>query len=294
MDQRKQLVEVLGYKIFAERVSRRRGFTKPRALRHSWHLELNRILIIVFGVRVSVRHPSLEEAAKRKAVFRYRQVVNSGLGYFHLDPMPSEEELTAFYKYDYWAERGGKDELRVKARDLAHFDMIKSLVPDSIGIGKTFANFGAGEGGVSHLMWSLGMNIVNIEPSGIEDCYSSRWATVESISELPESSIDFLYGSHSLEHVQSVDDFGVAAQKVLRPGGFMFWEVPNADDPSWASERAVQVPHTYYFSASFFESWFRRTVLVSGFQEHERIGNVDAWRESMDPLGPVIRAVGQI
>ena len=119
---------------------------------------------------------------------------------------------------------------------LVHYHLLKKYIPEFFNSGKkTIVNFGAGGGGISNLFWFDGFEIINVEPSGTPQSYESNWKTIDSIYELDEeeSSIDLLYGSHSLEHVQSINDFKKVSSKVLKSGGYMFWEVLTLMHQKW-------------------------------------------------------------
>jgi 2-polyprenyl-3-methyl-5-hydroxy-6-metoxy-1,4-benzoquinol methylase len=89
--------------------------------------------------------------------------------------MPSEKELTQFYKEEYWDHRGDQDQT-VNPRDLSHYLDLRSLAGKVIDAPELkFLNFGAGHGGLSHIMWGIGANIVNIDPSIPPVSYATRW-----------------------------------------------------------------------------------------------------------------------
>ena len=225
-------------------------------------------------------------------------------GYYYVDPMPSKEQLDAYYKNLYWDWRNnkwnGSKNHGASPRDLVHYHLLKKYIPEFFNSGKkTIVNFGAGGGGISNLFWFDGFEIINVEPSGTPQSYESNWKTIDSIYELDEeeSSIDLLYGSHSLEHVQSINDFKKVSSKILKSGGYMFWEVPNAYAPgSGYFENEIAVPHTYYFTLKFFNNWFDEIILNKCYEQSHRIeiGKVEDWEEYENQKGPVIRALGKM
>ena len=118
---------------------------------------------------------------------------------------------------------------------------------------------------------------------------------LDDISNVKDNSVDLIYGSHSLDHVQNIDAFKAEIMRVLKPGGFLFWEVPNADCPSNGAQKGkVDIPHTYYFETSFFKKWFARTILCGGYQQSHKFDVIQDWKKFENNKGRVIRALGQI
>ena len=76
---------------------------------------------------------------------------------------------------------------------------------------------------------------------------------------------DQIKSYHSaIRNVSDINTVLKEAYRVLKPGGFMFWEVPNADCPSNGAQKGqVDVPHTYYFETNFFEKWLNLFRQVS-------------------------------
>ncbi len=184
-------------------------------------------------------------------------------GFWYLDPMPSEQELSDFYAHAYWDNRGDKATLLHK-RDVEHLSVLNSLLPSLADSQRTIMNFGAGHGGISHLYHAMGHNIINIEPSDIEEFYSERWQTVATIDQAPVCDVDLFYSSHSLEHVQDIDAFLAKLQDRIDPKVGFFFEVLNCrvHNPEWefragGCDGQIRPPHTYYFTKDFFEAAFK-------------------------------------
>lgn len=250
---------------------------------------LNYSLGIIFNVRVSrsrqVRH---DRIAKR--IFSSCEVHLSEEGYWRLKPMPSGDDLDRYYGSAYWSSRGGKAN-GVTVRDMIHYGILKCEIPETLGVDHTFLNFGAGHGGISHLLWMDGLTIVNVEPSDLPIFYDSRWSTLREITGVPDCSIDLLYGSHSLEHVNDIDFFKNEFRRVLKPDGICFMEVPNARCPSNGAQlNRVDIPHTYYFEKKFFENWFDDVLICETFDQTEQI---ESWIKARNDSGTVIRALGR-
>lgn len=253
---------------------------------------LNRFLVPLFGIRMNLTKVSRIHYQVARKTFGHSKVNLSHDGtYFYLNPMPKKDELEHYYFHHYWQERGDKN-IAVITRDLIHLSILAERIPQILVPGKTILNFGAGHGGISHLLWWKGMNVVNIEPSSMPQAYKSRWEILKSISQVPSNSIDLIYGSHSLEHVQDIDWVKQEIERVLRSPGWMFWEVPNAEAENGAMKEA---PHTYYFRQDFFARWLKRTTINEGFTtELEKDGEIELPSSQASSSGQVLRVLGTL
>ena len=139
-------------------------------------------------------------------------------------------------------------------------------------------------------MWLLGHNVINVEPSGLRKYYSERWTTFSDLSEVTDSSIEIVYGSHSLEHVPDIDRFLKLLKTKIQAEAYVFWEVPNADaSGNGPLEGKIVVPHTYYFQKAFFDNEFSRVIINETFKSRNEVSN---WELSKRVDGNVIRVIG--
>lgn len=266
---------------------------KERGLLGLLAVSINIFLTRAMGVRI-VKSNSIAGNPTARKVFSKCSLSYSNDGYYFLNPMPSVDDLNAYYSSLYWGSRAGKN-YGVSTRDIVHFEILKEYVSDILVEGRVFMNFGAGHGGISNLCWLEGMEIVNVEPSLLPQFYKERWNTLKDIRNVKNNSVDLMYGSHSLEHVQNIDAFKAEVMRVLKPGGFVFWEVPNAECPSNGAQRGkVDIPHTYYFEKTFFDKWFSRTILCGGYEQSHQFDVIQDWKSFENDKSPVIRALGQI
>jgi len=267
------------------------GYTlKKRSFSRLLTTSINSFLIRLFGVRI-IKYRSIAGNHTARKVFSKCTLNYSDDGFYYLNPMPSNDELNLYYSSLYWDSRSGKN-YGVNTRDIIHYKILNDNISEILSDGKVFLNFGAGHGGISNLFWLAGMQIINIEPSSLPEFYSERWITLKDIKQVENSSIDVIYGSHSLEHVQNIEAFKLEGARILKPGGFVFWEVPNSDCPDNGAQKGiVDIPHTYYFETKFFNNWFSRSLLCSGFEISQ---NLQDWQNFKDDKGSVIRALGQI
>ena len=248
---------------------------------------LNRAVVPLTGKIISIQGSHKNRYRSRRRIFGRRRVVRAGEGYYRLDPMPSEDHLRHFYSEMYWYSRAPK--AACQTRDFVHFDLITRTVKTAILPGKVFLNFGAGHGGISYLMRQAGMDVINVDPHAPQVQFETRWLNVTSLSAVPDKSVDFLYGSHSLEHVPDIEHSKSEIERVLKTNGLMFLEVPNAGAPGG---KKLRIPHTYYFERSFFLGWIDEIVLCESFTGEEVV--IEPAQEASEAPGSVIRVLGRL
>jgi len=231
---------------------------------------------------------------KFQKIFLNRQItLSDDQNYYYLDPIPSSKELDDYYSNSYWDVFPTKIK-GLSYRDIVHFNILKEYMINKIIKNNTFLNFGAGHGGLSHLMWSNNMHVINIEPSGLPNFYNNRWKTLQNIDQVETNSIDILYGSHSLEHVQNLENFKKEVKRVLKSDGYLFWEVPNAEKTEGDKEYPdIVIPHTFYFKKSFFKAWFSKTLLCETYNKLHNY-NLENYCNVINNNGKIIRAIGQL
>lgn len=253
---------------------------------------INKILSNLFKIKI-IKSNSIIENKIAKKIFGKSKLSYSDEGYWFLNPMPSKLELKSYYSSVYWDSRSGKT-FGVNVRDLIHYEILNYYIPNEMSYKKTFLNFGAGHGGLSHLCWLKGMSVINVEPSLLPNLYNERWESFSSLSKVPSNSADIIYGSHSMEHVHNIELFKEEIHRIIKPCGYLFWEVPNADCPSdGAQNNRIDIPHTYYFQKKFFYNWLYEILLCEGFQSHRLSNNIQDWLNHKDSKGGVIRVLGR-
>lgn len=250
---------------------------------------LNRILVPLLGLELVLQWdvPRQKFSAPKKAFGQ--SVLTAGEHFSYLVPSPSREDLEDYYQSLYWDSRGGLAG-SVQIRDLIHYSILQNYIGDELVPGASFLNFGAGHGGISHILWKEGLHIRNVDLAPSPGSYSQRFATARALEEVPDDSVDIIYGSHSLEHVHDIDSFIAEVERVLRPSATMFWEVPNCEI---SSQQGKHPPHTYYFRRSFFENWFTRVLLLDSWSDDVTAG-IDQWELARSPSGKYLRALGKL
>ena len=217
------------------------------------------------GWQIKIARVDRENMKMERSIFSQRSsvpVLEEQKGYFRREILPADENLAEYYRNVYWTIRGGKSN-GVHERDINHFLLISKFLPHLISRGNTALNFGAGHGGISHLFWAAGMNVVNIEPSGLFNPYKERFSIINSLENLPDESVDIVYGCHSLEHVSDIEETRNLLNKKLKFPGWMFWQTPHAElTRAFQKERFVMPTNkNYLFEGRFFSLWMENLLL---------------------------------
>jgi hypothetical protein len=227
------------------------------------------------GLTLNARRPvfKLHIQKLKKTLFKRNSLTNfEELGYWKLTNMPSAEDLLRYYRQEFWSHRGDQDDT-VNSRDVSHYLDLRNLAGELFKAPRLkFLNFGAGHGGLSHIMWGLGADVVNIDPSIPPVSYLDRWRCFVSEEQALVGLGDLLpfsliYGSHSLEHVRDIEEtldffFSLSDSNTL----FLF-EVPDSlANGNGGKDGKVSPPHTYYFTWKFFHNNFSEIVELSSIK----------------------------
>jgi 2-polyprenyl-3-methyl-5-hydroxy-6-metoxy-1,4-benzoquinol methylase len=255
---------------------------------------INRVFIFIFNLKLEPYH-SIKENKIAKRIFSKRKLKYNQEGFFFISPMPTKKELEDYYKNAYWESRSSSNINQIlNRRDLVHYNLFVKFGKKYLTENNVFLNFGAGHGGLSHLMWSLGMEIINIEPSEIPINYDKRWSVFKEISCVKDNSIDIIYGSHSLEHVNDIDNFKIEIKRILKPNGILFFEVPNADFPGAGPLlNKIVIPHTYYFKKQFFNNWLNELILCESYEQNG-YSQIESFIDNTNKEGQVIISMGKL
>jgi SAM-dependent methyltransferase len=102
-------------------------------------------------------------------------------------------------------------------------------------------DFGAGIGTLSAVVRALGLDPVCLEPDARQRRELERqgFRTVASLTDLEDASLDYIYSSNVLEHIENDVETLVGLRRLLRPGGLLFLYVPAFQSLYSAMDRAV-------------------------------------------------------
>lgn len=179
-----------------------------------------------------------------------------------VEPQFEEALLSRYYEEYYWGNRDEAEGRHVSeaARpndmqlgwSIERIAWLAPHVPDFASV----IDFGAGDCAAGYLMRERAQ-VFAVDPSTKAQETSARY-DIEwrpTLAVCPE--VDLLFASHSLEHVH--DLVGVFEQMLgkVRPGGHLFFEVPNVSSKEVLT-KLCHTPHTFALSKASFEQLARR------------------------------------
>lgn len=163
--------------------------------------------------------------------YSVRRCLSCGL--YRLDPQPDDEELRLAYSGDYFRRAScyvGPTRWAVRLLDWMRSSSISSLLPD----GAVVLDVGCGDGSrLAGLARSRPWRLRGVEPDEQQasqakargvDVYNGFWEDAP----VQDESVDALLMHHVLEHLRRPRAGLVKCLRVLRPGGLLIIDVPNA------------------------------------------------------------------
>jgi SAM-dependent methyltransferase len=176
------------------------------------------------------------------------------LGFWFISPLPSQKELQDYYSLTYYNSIPMLEGINI--RDIDHYIFLKEFIPQIRDKSPmTVLNFGSGHGGISHLLFLDGHKVINVDPKVLHNNHSRNWYNLQSIDEVNQR-VDLIYSSQSLNCVRDVSETLEIMGKILMPGGYYFFEVPNAEKLTTENSISPKIspPQTHYFKEYFFDS----------------------------------------
>lgn len=185
-------------------------------------------------------------------------VLCPGCGVVRNDPVPSEAELTEFYRRDYRQEYKGAAEPRLRQvwRNLDRLNRHFAEFGDIYGKGGDWLDLGSGSGEFTFLAGRIGARVTAVEPNEgyAEYCRAKLDLTVttgrmEDCGFAP-ASFDLIRLSHVLEHMRDPLASLGTLKGWLRPGGVIYIEVPDieADARNKLRGRLFHYGHIYNYN----------------------------------------------
>jgi predicted SAM-dependent methyltransferase len=200
---------------------------------------------------------------KYKKKFLKSKLTYNKRGFYYLDPMPSNKFLEEYYEKVYWLARYDLN-YPVRSRDIEHFKMIIGFYKEFNKSPKKILNFGSGHGGASYLFHAANHVIYNYDyETTKKNTSDERWHSINSLDKI-DFKFDLIYGSHSLEHVNNIDETMKKFQDISHDKTIFFFEVPNH-----YYRKNINPPHTYYFTREFFSNSFEKVDFCKTFVNNE-------------------------
>lgn len=215
------------------------------------------------GVKGLIRFIKLNKFENK--IFTNKKLKWNNFGYWEVDPMPTNRELSKFYSNIYWLNnKYYKDKLLIP-RDINHFIFLRRVLLQKINKDLVFMNFGAGHGGISYLIAANNIEVVNIEPSNLFKGDFTKFRNYKYIDNFYREKnkfkkIDILYSSHTIEHLPCPMLFFKKIYNLLNENAKIFLEVPNCRrlkiDKNYSEggcDGKITGSHLLYFTKDFFE-----------------------------------------
>ena len=203
-----------------------------------------------------------------------RTVLCLGCGSVTNDPIPSDEELAAFYRSDYRRAYKGAAEPRMR-QVWRNFSRIGQHLRDNAGFycaGARCLDLGSGSGEFVYLAGRIGMDCVGVEPNEPYAVYSREKLGLDVLnqsledSRFPEESFDLIRLSHVLEHMRAPVRSLATLREWLAPDGLIYIEVPNVLEEAGrkVKGRIFHYGHVFNFSPRTL----RNAAALAGLIEH--------------------------
>ena len=168
----------------------------------------------------------------------YRMVRCTACSLIFLNPMPSDQELSALYPTDYYAYQDKFRPNRWKEilRSLLRY-RIRSFDPEFPAPGKML-DLGCGSGWFMSAMRDRGWETYGVEISnsaaelGRRVCGLEIFAGTLSQAGFPDAYFNYVRSNHSFEHTSCPGETLDEIYRILRPDGKVMIGVPNVDSLS--------------------------------------------------------------
>ncbi len=167
---------------------------------------------------------------------RMTTVICEGCGLLRTDPMPTEDELNAYYgslyRFDY--QLGGKKPPRFHRVRSARYALERAAyIRPAIKPGAQLLDFGSGGGEFLAAMKAVGCDVIGIEPGESYATYARNQHGVDVIAacwrdvSLKEKSFDIVTTHHVLEHLREPVDALIKMASWLKDDGVLYVSVPD-------------------------------------------------------------------
>jgi Methyltransferase domain len=184
-------------------------------------------------------------------------------------PLFDDTQLISYYQDFYWKTREQHD---------VYFNK-NAVLPDESNLawararldwvnrhGVKFSSaidFGAGDCAGAYLMSKqCGLeNVLVVDSSNQTRSIANSIGLRHSVSLAAVTPVEFIYSSHTIEHVADLIHTLVLLESAVCDGGFVFLETPNVADRRVFADLAAVTPHTFLLSESSFKQYSKSSNL---------------------------------
>ncbi|MBX3577083.1 MAG: class I SAM-dependent methyltransferase [Rhizobiaceae bacterium] len=202
-----------------------------------------------------------------------RSIVCMGCGSVTNDPIPSDEELAAFYRSDYRVSYKGTAQPRMR-QVWRNFGRMEQHLKANAGFyaGRSAClDLGSGSGEFMFMARTLGIGCVGIEPNQPYADYSREVLGLDVATQTLEEtsfdagSFDLIRLSHVMEHMRDPVRSLAVLRGWLADRGILYIEVPNILFDAAHKRRGAIFHYGHIFN---FSPWtFRAAARRAGFEE---------------------------
>lgn len=195
----------------------------------------------------------------------------AGCGHIHVNPMPSDEELTAHYQnvayFEGESDQGYRSYADMHRALKPHFERRLRLLNAAVTSGRTLMDFGCADGYFLDLARQHGWDISGVELSAEMASRASQRLSIPIAQRMPDAAqFDAITMWEVIEHVPQPVEHLRQLRALLRPGGSIaistpntgHWQAVRAHD-EWVSYRPPS--HLQYFT----EATLRSALQNAGF-----------------------------
>jgi len=173
-----------------------------------------------------------------------------------LSTLPSQKQLKNYYVKQFSYRDGLLNEENIRKRGRVILRKIKQLVPNA----KTIVDVGCGYGFFLDEAQKQGVSVFGVEPSRLLVHYAFNKYAIRSfrgtLNELVKNNkrkFDVVTCIHVIEHVTELKYFVLDLLKLVKPGGLLYIETPNADSHLLYTEKEqytflIPPDHLWLFS----------------------------------------------
>lgn len=202
-----------------------------------------------------------------------KTVICMGCGIITNDPIPTDDELAAFYKQYYRRDYKGADKPRMR-QVWRNFGRIEQHLKDNRDVYRKDAktlDLGSGSGEFSFLAKQMGMGIQSVEPNLDYALYCRDElgldVTIKTLEEVdyPNGSFDMIRLSHVLEHMRDPVRSLKVLHRWLAQDGILYIEVPNIERDAELKMHGKMFHFGHIFNFNPFT--LRLAARLAGFEE---------------------------
>lgn len=217
-------------------------------------------------------------------------------------PLIPEAKLVEHYKKDYWISHVGEIESAENRRTITTYKLLSNYL-DFKELDEVL-EFGSASAQLSRYFKSNQNELIfdSVDP-GIawKDALKDDIRNIFMDIGMVNHKYSLIMSSHALEHVSSLEKYFEKFVSLLKPGGYLYFEVPNSEerDLIFGSKSSRHFPHTYFFTQKSFdriakkynlEVVFSKTFSRSYYQRFNNI-NKEIISSEENPKGAYLRVL---